>query len=44
MMYHALAQKCTCYDVYTSYMDLPVVVRKRYHAGTSRDRKRARTG
>ena len=44
MMHHGLAQKGTCYDVYALYMDLPVVVRKRYHAGTSRDRKRARTG
>ena len=43
MMYRGLAQNCTCYDVYTLYMDFPVVVRKRFHPGVIGDRKRART-
>ena len=42
MMHHGLAQKGTCYDVYALYMDLPVVVRKRFHPGVIGDRKRAR--
>ena len=42
MMYRGLAQNCTCYDVYTLYVDFPVVVRKRFHPGVIGDRKRAR--
>ena len=47
MMFHGLNEKCTCYDVYTSYMALPIVVHhKRVHSeqgAPSRARKMART-
>ena len=34
---------CTCYDVYKLYVDLPIVIKKREHSGTQRNRKKART-
>ena len=32
---------CTRYDMYNLYMDLPIVIHKREHAGTYASRKRA---
>ena len=43
MMFHGLACKCTCFDVYKLYVDLPIVVHKRDRAASSRASKRART-
>ena len=46
MMYYGLDKKCTCFDVYSSYIGLPIVIHKRVHSeqgAGSRDRKRAKT-
>ena len=46
MMCYGLNEKCTCFDVYSSYMDLPIVIHKRVHSeqgAPSRDAKRAKT-
>ena len=44
MTYLGVLHKCTCFDIYKLYMDLPVFCHKRDPPGTHRDKKRRRTG